>query len=230
MTKFTGKKRKYICEELEPRILLSAGVEGLVYDSGWEPDLTLEAETDAAQIVALFNSNQTTSSSEPTSELVFIDSSLPDYQSLITDLTENSDSNRQFEIILLDEQDGISQITAYLQSQDDIDAIHFITHGEDGRIQLGNNQLDLQNIESYSSELLLWKNALDEGADILFYGCDVASTDDGLSLIQKISALTDADVAASDDVTGNNQLGGDWELEKNIGSIETSIALSSEHT
>ena len=228
MTKLTDKKRKYICEELEPRILLSAGIEGLIYESGWEPDVTLEAGTDAAQIIALFNNSQTSSSTEPTSEVVFIDSSLPDYQSLIADLTENNDTNRQFEIILLDEQDGISQITAYLQSQDDIDAIHFITHGEDGQIQLGNNQLDLQNIESYSPELLLWKDALDENADILFYGCDIASTDDGLSLIKKISDLTDADVAASDDITGNEQLGGDWELEKNIGSIETSIAVSAE--
>ena len=228
MTKLTGKKRKYICEELEPRILLSAGIEGLIYDSGWEPDVTLEAETDAAQIIALFNNSQSPSSIEPTSEVVFIDSSLPDYQLLITDLVNNDDTNRQFEIILLNEQDGIAQITAYLESQENIDAIHFFTHGEDGQIQLGDDHLSLSNIENFSSDLLLWNNALDENADILFYGCDVASTVDGLSLIQKIGTLTDADIAASDDLTGNSELGGDWQLEKTIGSIETNIALSTE--
>jgi len=228
MTKLTGKKRKYICEELEPRILLSAGIEGLIYDSGWEPDVTLEAETDAAQIIALFNNSQSPSSIEPTSEVVFIDSSLPDYQLLITDLVNNDDTNRQFEIILLNEQDGIAQITAYLESQENIDAIHFFTHGEDGQIQLGDDHLSLSNIENFSSDLLLWNNALDENADILFYGCDVASTVDGLSLIQQIGTLTDADIAASDDLTGNSELGGDWQLEKTIGSIETNIALSTE--
>ena len=53
---------------------------------------------------------------------------------------------------------------------------------------------------------------------ILFYGCNVASTDGGKTLISKISEVTKADIAASDDVTGK---GGDWDLEKKIGIVET---------
>jgi len=224
-----SKKRLLLCEELEPRILLSAGIEGLIFDAGWEPDVVAESDADAAQIASLLDSSQSSILSEPTTEVVFIDSSLPDYQSFITDLTENNNENRQFNIVVLDsERDGLSQITSYLQSQENIDAIHFITHGSDGQIQLGNTQLDAENVDNFSSDFRLWQSSLEENADILFYGCDIASSDDGQNLLQSISTLTGADVAASDDTTGNSQLGGDWELEQNIGSIETTIALSSE--
>ena len=38
----------------------------------------------------------------------------------------------------------------------------------------------------------------------------------------EIAALTKADVAASTDVTGHESKGGDWDLEHQAGSIETS--------
>ena len=54
--------------------------------------------------------------------------------------------------------------------------------------------------------------------DILFYGCNIAANEKGENLIKRISKITKADIAASDDITGN---GGDWVLEKKIGIIET---------
>lgn len=39
--------------------------------------------------------------------------------------------------------------------------------------------------------------------------------------MERLSLLVGADVAASTDKTGNTALGGDWELEKSTGSIET---------
>ena len=170
-----SKKRLLLCEELEPRILLSAGIEGLIFDTGWEPDAISEIDVDVAQIASLLDSSQTLTLSEPTTEVVFIDSSLPDYQSFITDLEENNNENRQIDIVMLDnERDGISQITSYLQTQENIDAIHFITHGGDGQVQLGSTQLDLGNVAISSQAFQLGEAALDETADILFYGLDVA--------------------------------------------------------
>ena len=55
--------------------------------------------------------------------------------------------------------------------------------------------------------------SLTTSGDILFYGCNVASTDQGELLIKKISEITKADIAASDDITGKS---GDWELEKKL--------------
>ena len=60
--------------------------------------------------------------------------------------------------------------------------------------------------------------ALSADGDILFYGCNIAADESGEILIKQIAEITDADVAASDDVTGK---GGDWDLEKHTGIIET---------
>ena len=60
--------------------------------------------------------------------------------------------------------------------------------------------------------------SLTDDGDILFYGCNVASTEGGKTLINKISEITKADIAASDDVTGKS---GDWKLESKVGNIET---------
>ncbi len=40
-------------------------------------------------------------------------------------------------------------------------------------------------------------------ADLLFYGCDLAATDDGRELMNQVGAECDCDVAASDDLTGH---------------------------
>ncbi len=44
--------------------------------------------------------------------------------------------------------------------------------------------------------------------------------------MDSLAALTGADVAARTDLTGNALLGGDWQLEYQIGEIETCVALS----
>ena len=49
----------------------------------------------------------------------------------------------------------------------------------------------------------------------------------GTELISKLAQLTGADIAASDDLTGQGHLGGDWELEVQVGEVEA-IALSSQ--
>ena len=58
-----------------------------------------------------------------------------------------------------------------------------------------------------------------EDADLLFYGCDLAGNESGEDLVEFVSAVTGADVAASNDLTGAQELGGDWELEVNVGDI-----------
>ena len=65
-----------------------------------------------------------------------------------------------------------------------------------------------------------------EDADILFYGCDLAGNAEGEQFIESISGITGADVAASDDLTGAEELGGDWDLELNVGMIETQALAS----
>ena len=56
---------------------------------------------------------------------------------------------------------------------------------------------------------------------LFFYGCELGGDADGEALINYVSDVTGADVAASDDLTGAADKGGDWDLEVNVGTIET---------
>ena len=73
-----------------------------------------------------------------------------------------------------------------------------------------------------------WGEALADDGDILIYGCDLAGSQEGRSLIEALSRLTGADVAASEDRTGAAAKGGDWELEFRTGSIEAQIVVSAD--
>src|SRR4028119_1306482 len=102
--------------------------------------------------------------------VVFIDSNVEDYQSLISGVSPNA------EVIILDETlDGIEQITEKLATKQNIEAIHIISHGLPGAVQLGANTLNSSNIESFGPQLKQWRKALIPGADILLYGCNVAA-------------------------------------------------------
>jgi hypothetical protein len=85
---------------------------------------------------------------------------------------------------------------------------------------LGNQSLDTASLEDFRSELATIGSHLSASADILIYGCDVASQ--GTAFIDRLAALTGADVAASINLTGSAGSGGDTTLEAASGSIEAS--------
>lgn len=155
-------------------------------------------------------------------ELVVIDGGLGDLQSLIDDITR-IDSNRT--ILVLDPansaQGESAQLTSYLeQHAGQYDAIHVLSHGGDGWISLGEQTLRLDTPEQNAQ---LWnsvKTALTTQGDLLLYGCNVASDATGQNAINALAGITDADIAASTDITGQS---GDWALEAISGSIETQI-------
>ncbi len=180
----------------------------LLTDTGDEPLLAPDAETSMRH------------------EILFIDSRTPDYLELLDDI-QKRDGNIAYEIFILDSgRDGIEQVSDVLAQYDQIDAVHFISHGTNGAVQLGSNWLSQENLAAYSSAIERWGSALSNQADLLFYGCDLAGTAEGVSLIQSLSQLSGADVAASNDLTGNAALAGDWLLEYQAGEIETNIAFS----
>ena len=61
--------------------------------------------------------------------------------------------------------------------------MHFISHGTDGAIQLGNAFLKLDNIDTYADSIEGWRDALTSKADLLFYGCDLAAGEEGRALV-----------------------------------------------
>ena len=230
--------------ELEERILLSASpvmavaemVEAAPADSMSAESAMASVADSAGSLSAAENSQQTeqtgsTVTTNPTAtatrELVFLDTSVEDYQTLLNDLWANDDPSRELEVVLLsNSHDGIDQISEALAERSDIDSIHFVTHGTDRAVKLGSTWLTNDNLAGYAGEMARWGDALSADADLLFYGCNLAGSDSGLTLLESVQALTGADIAASTDDTGTAVLGGDWDLEVELGSIESSVVFS----
>ncbi|ASJ70625.1 DUF4347 domain-containing protein [Granulosicoccus antarcticus] len=166
---------------------------------------------------------------EPRRELVFVDSRVEDYETLIQDIRTSTDSSRTIDVMILDPtRDGVEQIAEILTRYESLDAIHIVSHGDEGTVQLGDTWLSNKTLSSYTHQLASWSDALSQDADLLFYGCDLAGSDSGKALIASLARLTDADVNASSDRTGSANLGGNWNLESRTGDIETTVAFSTE--
>jgi hypothetical protein len=163
-------------------------------------------------------------------EYVFVDAGLENYQSLIDAYQANS--GVELRLVIIDSnENGLDKITATLQSYADsntkLDAIHILSHAEEANLMLGNVYADLKtlNLPEVSAQISqTWAAALNPGADILLYGCNVAAGQTGIAFVERLGELANADVAASSDVTG---AGGNWILEYQSGPIETA-ALSLE--
>ncbi|MFD0389821.1 DUF4347 domain-containing protein [Tistrella bauzanensis] len=162
-------------------------------------------------------------------EVAFIDTRVDGWQTLAAGLAAD------VEIVVLDAgEDGLAQIADWVAAQSGaVDAIHIISEGNVGEIWIGATALSDRTIEDHAGDLAAIGAGLAEGADILLYGCDVAGGPEGSVFLGRLSELTGADVAASDDATGGitaNDGGrhGDWQLEVATGTIETTIALTAE--
>ncbi len=225
----TAEKRERqsapLIEELEPRVLLSADAVGAIAPDSLQQQAPTELLLDDNLEPA---PTQSTAQLESrTLELVFVDTDTPDYATLVDALTGQASPHRQFEVILLDNQrDGIWQISQALQNYSDISAIHLVSHGADGLVELGDTQLDSDSLRVQQDQLLGWSNYLTVDADILIYGCNLAAGEAGLELMRDLSRLTGADIAASEDLTGHASLGGNWVLEARVGQVETQVFAS----
>lgn len=168
------------------------------------------------------NSSTDSSSAIQSESMLFIDSAVKDYQVLLDNLTEPT------EVILLDSQrNGLVQITESLQQYqgEKLEAVHIVSHGNTGRLFLGNTSLDRNNLGDYQHLLSSWSDAMTEHGDILLYGCNVGTDLSGTEFVETLSQYTEADILASTDLTGNEGLGGDWDLEFAVGKVETESAF-----
>ena len=234
-----SKKRRsaFYAEELEARVLYSADGTGV---SVLSDDTSLDS--DSQSVLSLFQAAHQTmdtglfdppaaidTSLQQTSalkELVVIDSRVQDLDLLLDSIEGKAGVDVEF--LLLDANlDGIEQISDYLANRGTsaITAIHIVSHGEDGAVQLGNGTLSTGNVDAYQSELEQWQHYLTEDADLLFYGCDLAASVEGQSLVERLALHCDCDVAASDNTTGHVLSDGDWDLEYEVGEIETPVVF-----
>ena len=106
------------------------------------------------------------------------------------------------------------------QDKAELDAIDIISHGKPGALMLGSGELNRTNLTQYAEQLVQLGSYLKEGGDILLYGCEVAQGKQGQAFIEQLAQLTGANIAASTNLTGAADLGGDWMLAARAGTIQ----------
>ncbi|NJN76191.1 MAG: DUF4347 domain-containing protein [Synechococcaceae cyanobacterium RL_1_2] len=121
--------------------------------------------------------------------LVFVDGQLDYYPDLINSL----DPTVVF--YTLDAQtNGIEQIRDILTNYQNLDAIHILSHGSDGAVQLGNTLLTEDNLSIFKDSLGQWGEALTTDGDVLIYGCEVALTPQGKSFVGNLAYWRSAQI------------------------------------
>jgi VCBS repeat-containing protein len=153
-----------------------------------------------------------TTESQP---IVFILDNVADYQSTADSLYAGYEVH-----VLSADGDALAQMVALLDGRTGLDAIHLISHGDAGVLDLGTLSLNADNLADHGAALAALGAALSPDGDFLLYGCDVAQGDAGVAFVNALADATGADVAASVDVTGPAALGGDAVLEYQTGTIE----------
>ena len=226
-------RRGLLLQELEERLLFTAvpmltdmDADGGGVDLGPDVD-DYQSEPSAEPSEASDEPRQYQSDGDAAAlrqELVIIDASVDDPDQLLQGL--QSDSSVHLAVLRLGPGDAIAQIDDFLAGQSGLDAIHLVSHGSAGSIHLGDTVINDHTIDGLAGSVARWGGALATQGDLLIYGCDLAADDVGRDLIESLAALTGADVAASDDATGHQDLGGDWELEYQRGAIETNVFAS----
>lgn len=125
-------------------------------------------------------------------EIVFIDPAVTDYTDLVAGVRSGA------EVIVLEAAaDGVEQISQVLAQRQNLTAVHLVSHGSPGRVQLGTSELSLETIDRYSWELQAWAESLTNSAELLIYGCEVAQGDRGWVFVNMVHSLTGANIADS---------------------------------
>jgi len=113
-------------------------------------------------------------------------------------------------------RDAIDQISTALAGLSQIDVVRVISHGGDGSLSFGDQRIDATTLATRADEIAGWGRSLSAGADMLLYGCSIASTGEGSEFVRTLAGLTGADTAASSNPTG---LSGDVTLEYQVGDV-----------
>ena len=147
-------------------------------------------------------------------EILFVDPRVSNWQTLAAGVKGD------VQVVLIDpNRDGIAQVTAALKGRSDLAAIHFLTYGQAGQLELGDAPVTAATLASHAGQVASWGDHLAANGGIEFWGCDVGAGDSGAAFVNSVHALTGAQVGASTDATGAAQLGGDWTLERTTGVL-----------
>jgi hypothetical protein len=211
---------------LEPRILFDAALPAAAAEAYRPPENTQPA--DDAPVPAHPGNDRSPSHPtektaapqqlpEPTKEIAFVDQAISNWQSLVAEVPPG------LEIVYLDPASApLARIASELEQRGgDFSAVHLVSHGAAGRLNLAGWRVDGAHLGTAVGELARIGAQLTSNADLLLYGCEVAADENGRQFMAALAAATGADVAASLDDTGAAGRRGNWVLEAGVGVIET---------
>ena len=211
---------KPLMRVLEPRVLLDAAAASTAVDMADQAAHADFADANEAANAAaddtLPEGHVPAPQRDLSRDVVFIDGNVENIGELLGELDPD------VEVHILDlTSDGVEQIADILEDREDIAAVHIFSHGGQGFLNLGSGQLSGETVTTSHVEALTRIGAsLSDDGDILIYGCNFGAGEEGRAAAAQLAAVTGADIAASDDLTGDAELGGDWDLEVIQGSIE----------
>lgn len=160
-------------------------------------------------------------------QAVFIDARADDPETLLYGAAPGTIAQ-----IITNNENGIEVVTEQLaqmhRSVGELDSIAIVAEGNGGNFWLGDRWIQHENIANYQAQLQTWGQALSENADLLLYSCFTALGATGEALINSITDMTGLDVAASVDLTGSTNHGGNWALEASAGHIEANNPFTAE--
>ncbi|NBR07350.1 MAG: DUF4347 domain-containing protein, partial [Planctomycetes bacterium] len=157
-------------------------------------------------------------------EVIFVDSNVPNRQNLVEQIKLSESVTEVVEINA--SQNGLQQISSYLSGKTNLDAIHVLSHGQQGKLILGSVSIGTNEINSNLDYLATIGRSLTQDGDLLLYGCNISEGYIGQDFVNRLAEVTGADVAASDDATGNILAAGDWDLEQATGPVETTPVVA----
>ncbi|MEL6750794.1 MAG: DUF4347 domain-containing protein, partial [Pseudomonadota bacterium] len=211
------QEAKPLMRVLEPRVLLDAAGMETASDMADAAGVHAGLADDYANELAAAPEAPARPAKDLARDMVFVDGSVENLAELLSEIDPSA------EVHVLDlSSDGVEQIAAVLDGRTDLAAIHIFSHGDSGVLNLGSGSLTGDTITTSHVQALTRIGAsLAEGGDILIYGCDFGAGEAGRAAAAQLAAVTGADIAASDDLTGSVEKGGDWDLEVVQGDVET---------
>ena len=142
------------------------------------------------------------------SELVFVNSSVGDRETLLSNLRP------EVAAIVLDEhRPAAPRIALELASYGGLDAVHVIAHGAPGTVKFSSGEWSAETVADAADDLATLGDALGPDGHLLLWSCNAGQGKSGRALVDAVSRVTGAPVGAATGLVGSAALGGEWELE-----------------
>ncbi|GAB1041246.1 MAG: tandem-95 repeat protein [Shewanella algae] len=143
-----------------------------------------------------------------------VDATISQYQTLLEQASTTALTSRPIT--------ELTELNALMAQDKKYSGLHLITHGQSSEILLAGHKLAPRELANQLDQLLL------PGAPLYLYACNLAQDAKGKAFVDNLASILARPVLASTNATGNQRLGGDWQLEYSTSSTMAARTLFSD--